>query len=108
MSAAAIKTKIESEIEGQWSRSDLHGVDLKRCLLPEPVLATYKNSFHDPAKPEGDENKSAIQLWLVLEDPVSEDGYKIVYGEAAGLFGLAIDDTFIAFCGNFIETLEAT
>jgi hypothetical protein len=107
MSAEAIRKKIEGEVGGHWSRSNLHGVDLKRCLLREPVLAAYKNSFHDPGKPEGDRNKPVIQLWLVLEeDPVAKEGYAIVYDEAADRFGLATGGTFIGFYGNFIDTFE--
>ena len=88
MLAAAIRKKIDNEIGDNWASLN-RVVDLRTCLLREPVLAIYANPFFDPNKPEHDDNQSKLRLWLVLEeDPPG--GYEIVYDEAADLFGLAV------------------
>jgi hypothetical protein len=67
------------------------------------VKRVYEDSFK-----EGE----TLGLWLVLEEiPESNSGYKIVFDEASGTFGLAIsgaqdNDVFIGFYGTFLETLE--
>ena len=104
--AAEVRKRVEDEIGDDWTQSNLHGVDLQRCLLRDPVLTTYVNSHYDFAKPEDKDNEPQSQLWLVLEeDPVTKKGYQIVYEERTDKFGLAIGSTFLGLCGNFIETL---
>lgn len=103
MKASEVSAIIEQEIDGNWSRSNAHGVDLKRCLIVPPVKRIYEDSFK-----EGE----TLALWLVLEEiPESSTGYKIVFDEASGMFGLAIsgahnNDVLIGFYGTFLETLE--
>lgn len=102
METSEVSEIIEREIDGDWSLSNAHGVDLKRCLVP-PVKKTYDDSFK-----EGE----TIELWLVLEEvPEDKSGYKIVYDEKSGMFGLATNgahgqDVFIGFYGTFLDTLE--
>ena len=102
MNASEISKIIEREIDGDWSRSNAHGVDLKRCLVA-PVKHTYRDSFK-----EGE----TIELWLVLEEvPEDKSGYKIVFDEQTRMFGLATSgfdqpDMFIGFYGTFLATLE--
>ena len=106
MLAAEVRKRVEDEIGDDWTQSNLHGVDLQRCLLRDPVLTTCVNSFCDSAKPEDKDNEPQLILWLVLEeDPVTKKGYQIVYNERTDLFGLAIGGTFLGFHGNFIATL---
>ena len=108
ISSKEIRRKIEAEIGDDWSRSNLHKVELKRCLLETPVLAVYENSFYVAEEPEGEVNQPTIELWLVLEeDPVGKKGYEIVYGEEADSFGLAAGRTFIGYYGSFIATFDA-
>jgi hypothetical protein len=64
MLAAAVRRKIDDEIGDNWGLSNHHGVDLRTCLLREPVLAIYVNSFFNPNKPEDDDNRSKLRLWL--------------------------------------------
>jgi hypothetical protein len=94
-----IKAVIEQEIGGDWSRSNLHGCDLHRCLV-EPVKRQYENSFK-----KGEE----LTLWLVLEEcPEEPDtGYKIVFDEETGDFGLVTSGAFIGFYGTFLKTFES-
>ena len=102
MKASEVSEIIEREINGNWSLSNAHGVDLKRCLVP-PIKLTYDDSFKED---------ETIELWLVLEEiPEDKSGYKIVYDERSGMFGLATrgahaQDVFIGFYGTFLETLE--
>ncbi|MEM9354121.1 MAG: hypothetical protein AAGA92_14010 [Planctomycetota bacterium] len=75
VTAEQLRLRIEAEIGGDWSCTNGHGCDLRQCLF-EPE----KQLFEDSDNP----------LWLLLEeDPVSRDGYKVVYDESTGMFGLA-------------------
>lgn len=96
------------EIDGNWSISNAHGVDLKRCLLPKPVMSL----FQDMSGRNPDPSRT-INLWLVLEeDPDTRSGYKIVYDEQKNMFGLAIKDQvenipiYLGVYGSFLNTLE--
>src|SRR5215211_6685835 len=101
MEAKEISQIIERELKGNWSLSNAHGVDLKRCLV-NPILQRYDN-FNQT------EN---LRLWLVLEEmPDDKSGYKIVFDEKSKMFGLAMSsfggcDIFLGFYGTFLETLE--
>ncbi|MFL6230742.1 MAG: hypothetical protein ACJ741_18365 [Pyrinomonadaceae bacterium] len=103
MKASEVSEIVEHEIDGNWLLSNAHGVDLKRCLIAPPVKRLYEDSFR-----QGE----TMELWLVLEEvPETSSGYKIVFDEGSGMFGLAIsgahsNDVFIGFYGTFIETLE--
>ena len=102
MKAEDVREVVLAEIGGQWSWSNLHGVDLRRCLVDPPQQRVYLDSFHEGA---------TIELWLVLEeDPVGHNGYQIVY-DGQRRFGLAVADnietpTFIGWYGTFLNTLE--
>ena len=103
MSSAEVADLVAAGIGGDWSQSNAHGVDLKKCLV-KPVRRVYEDSFKAGA---------TVELWLVLEEiPEDGSGYKIVFDEITRQFGLATSsgagrDIFLGFYGNFIETLEA-
>ena len=102
MKASEVSEIIEHEIAGNWSLSNAHGVDLKRCLVV-PTKQIYEDSFN-----QGE----TIELWLVLEEvPEDQSGYKIVFGEESRMFGLATkgfrnEDVFLGYHGTFLETLH--
>ena len=97
MTAAELSALLESEIDGNWSLSNAHGVDLRRCLV-EPQKRMYRDSM---------DGASRLQLWLVLEeDPASHSGYEIVFDDQSMTFGLATGDLFLGLYGTFLETLE--
>jgi hypothetical protein len=102
MEASEVSRIIEDEIDGNWSVSNAHGVELKRCLVT-PTKHAYEDSFK-----EGE----TIYLWLVLEEiPEDRSGYKIVFDDESRAFGLAIGNAhdrnvFVGFYGTFLETLQ--
>ena len=104
MNAEHLRARIEREIAGDWARTNAHGCDLKRSLV-EPV----ELPFEDPLN-----SSMTVNLWLVLEeDPITRDGYKIVYDAELEQFGLACRSTsgrnvyLGAYGGTFIEAFEA-
>ena len=104
MDASEVSRVVTDEIGDDWSISNAHGVDLKRCLV-FPTKHDYRDSFNEGAD---------ISLWLVLEEvPEDNSGYKIVFDETTQRFGLATGDAqrqhdvFLGFYGTFLETLEA-
>lgn len=105
MTADGIRELIEREVTGDWSITNGHGCDLRRCLVP-PVLRDYDD--HGGGRPPV-EPCPVLRMWLVLEEmPEDRSGYKVVYGEEAGMFGLAlpgeIRDAFIGYYGSFLDT----
>ena len=99
MTPDEIRTLIENDIAGDWLRSNRHGCDLRRCLVV-PELREYDDCGTPP---------SIVRMWLLLEEnPDDRSGYKIVYSDQAGLFGLAVPgsarDVFIGYYGTFLET----
>jgi hypothetical protein len=105
MTAGELRDRIVREIAGDWSRTNLHGCDLRQCLVT-PI----KQSFEDPNDPT-----QAVELWLVLEeDPENCNGYKVVYDESTDTFGLASPsfspgrNGYIGFYGStFLEAFNA-
>lgn len=97
-----IKQIIQSETKGDLGISNLHGVDLKRCLV-EPYLETLEDSFN-----EG----QTIQMYVVLKEyPDSSEGYQIVYDPKENMFGLSIQGkgqyrVFLGYDGTFLESLK--
>ncbi len=78
-----------------------HGLDLRRCLV-QPTRVRCTDAF---------ERGKQFDAWLVLEErPDSEDGYRIIFDEASGRFGLACgtrsDLVFIGFSGSFLNTVQ--
>jgi hypothetical protein len=91
MSAAAIRERIDSEIEG--IDSSAFGWDFRPCLLEVPELVRLK---------EHDGNMSPV--WIVLRQP---HGYSIVFDPGVEQFGLATDGTIVGIYGGFMDTLNA-
>lgn len=107
MTSEAVSQIVQQELAGHRQRSNAHGCDLSRCLVT-PVLLEY----YDPINARHDASASSITLWLVMEEsPEDGGGYKIVYDEQVGMFGLAVAgterDVFIGLYGTFLETYAA-
>lgn len=104
MTAAQVRAIIDAELGNDLSRSNSHGVDLRRCLV-EPRKVKCRNTF-----PKLNGGKP-LELWIVLEEtPETSDGYLIVFDEETHQFGLAdwADSTpvFLGFHGTFLNSLE--
>jgi len=105
MTAQVVRELIDREVAGNWSLTNLHGCDLRRCLVL-PVLREYEDCGGGRPLVEP---HPVIRLWLVLEElPEDRSGYKIVFGEEANMFGLAVAgpvrDIFIGYYGTFLDT----
>ncbi|MEK7724112.1 MAG: hypothetical protein AAB336_07190 [Acidobacteriota bacterium] len=99
MKPKEISQIIEKEINGDWSISNAHGCDLKKCLV-HPRKLIYKDLADDAIEHE---------LWLVLEEmPETTIGYQIVFDEITKAFGLGMDgDIFLGIYGTFLDTFDA-
>ncbi len=68
---------IEREINGDWSISNAHNCDLKKCLT-----RPKKRKLHFAGKLK--------DCWIVLEEkPETLEGYKVFFDEETKKFGLA-------------------
>jgi hypothetical protein len=101
-----IEDEIASVGEAWFTRpeNNPHGIELSRCLgEPERVLCT--NTF------PGFRGGKPFEAWLVLEAlPNDDDGYRIIFDEESGKFGLACgtrrDPIFIGWHGSFLNTVQ--
>jgi len=102
MTSEEVRQFVEHQIGGLWNLRNDHNCDLKKCLvIPE------KKRYLDPHN-----EYQGIEFWLVLEeDPETRNGYKIIYDEKEGMFGLVAPGAekdrcpiFIGYYGDFLET----
>lgn len=103
MTSAEVRAIVEAEIGGDWSQSNSHGVDLRKCVV-RPRKVACRNTF-----PKLNKGKP-LEFWIVLEEhPGRKDGYLIVFDEDQRRFGLAdwSNETpvFLGFHGTFMNTL---
>ena len=103
MTPEDVRAIVLDQIGEQWSRSNLHGCDLRECLVDPPQKLTLINAT-DEAETNG---------WLVLrEDPAGGAGYGVVFHEASGQFGLTqFADSYrpclIGIYGQFFDAFDA-
>ncbi len=77
MKPKEISRIIEKEINGDWSISNAHNCDLKKCLVRPKKR---KTQFFWEVK----------EVWIVLEkEPETLEGYKVFFDEETKKFGLA-------------------
>jgi hypothetical protein len=101
MTANDVDVMVRRDIGEQWARSNLHHVDLRRCLLPARAIQVV-----DPA------GANARPVWLVLHEvPGGGDGYGVVFDELTATYGLVemrkgYDPCLIGLYGTFFDTLE--
>ena len=78
MKPKEISKLIEKEINGNWSITNWHSCDLKKCLIRPK---RRKIQFGDGLR----------EVWIILEEfPETLDGSKVFFDEETGKFGLAI------------------
>jgi hypothetical protein len=102
MTSDDVHNLLLTEIGDQWDRSNLHGVDLRRCLMrPEVIVAV-------DAVDESD-----VEVWLVLlNHPDTRLGYGVAYDEKSGKFGLlqfveGYAPCLLGLYGGFLDALDA-
>ena len=92
---------VNEEIDDNFDISNLHGVDLKKCLIT-PVRQRYISSL---------DNNVTFELWTVLEESEDGNGYKIFFDENENSFGLGTKGfkdglIYLGNYGTFLETLK--
>ncbi len=103
MTPAEISALILKEIKNDWDHTNAHGVALRACLVA-PELRSFVDVM---------DSSQIWRLWLVLEEnPISRDGYKVVFDERAGVFGLATadecgPDCYLGPYGSFLQALDS-
>jgi hypothetical protein len=101
MNAADVSQIIKNQVGSSESLSNLHGIDLRRSLTtPTLIKVTHRRVL------SGKIMDSTETVWLVLEErPSEKDGYKIIFNDQRGLFGLASlgfpNDPFPVICGYY-------
>ena len=92
MTPKEISHLIEKEINGNWSISNWHDCDLKKCLVRP---RKRKLMFADKVK----------DYWIVLEEePETLEGYKVFFDEENRRFGLAGYSEPFGYICNFHDT----
>ncbi len=87
---------IEKEIGGDRSATNLHGCDLKSCLIrPKKRKIRFSGG-------------ALKEVWIVLEEmPETGDGFKIFFDDENGKFGLAGHAEPFAYACNSHDTFLA-
>ena len=100
MGPKEIVQMIEKEIGGDWSISNLHQCDLKRCFVrpKRRKMVVFDGTARD--------------MWVVLEEnPETLNGYKVIFDEDGHRFGLAesYDSTpfVLGFHKSFLAAFRA-
>jgi hypothetical protein len=95
MTPKEISKLIEKEINGDWSISNAHGCDLKKCLVrPKKRRLKYGSEIRD--------------YWIVLEEiPETLEAWKVFYDEETNKFGLAGYSEPFGYVCNFHDTFIA-
>ncbi len=102
MTPQQVRELVEQQISGQWDRSNLHGVDLRTCLLDPQLTKCIDAGTGQP-----------VDLWVVLsEAPGNTSCYGVAYDERSKVFGLVefnpdLPPVLVGMYGGFLETMEA-
>ena len=79
MTSKEVRELIEREVAGDWSLTNLHGCDLRRCLVP-PVQREYDDCGSLAVRwSSRTRSPGCGSCWRSC--PEDRSGYKIVYGE---------------------------
>jgi hypothetical protein len=90
---------VASHIGDAWDTTNAHGIDLRKALVAPERITVIERVVH-----EGKTHDRLADVWLVLvEDPDSGAGYRIVAAEDGSTFGLATEgfssDKHLVLCG---------
>jgi len=97
MTSNQVMALINEELKSEQDLSNVSGLDLNKCLII-PIRQTYLL-----------DNSEELELWTVLKDNPTEDGYYIFYDEEENMYGLGIKSNQgiynIGYYGTFLETI---
>jgi hypothetical protein len=79
MTSDDVQSLVRTAIGHDWDRSNLHGVDLRRCLVRPEKLGVVAAA---------DETDSEVWLVLLEHPEPPRLGYGVAYDEKSGKFGL--------------------
>lgn len=100
MTAKEVKDYVAAQIDGRWTESNAHGVDLRKCLVPPRKVKMINRLVKN-----GQIVDSIVDVWVVLEEIPRGDGYWIFFDEDDGGFGLASKgfptDNHPVICGYY-------
>ena len=110
MTASDVRALVEDQIGECCDEMNAHDVSLRQSLV-SPQRMTFTHWFVGNTGV----TYANIEAWLVLEErPKTLDGYKIIYDEQTGKFGLALrgwnNDPYLSvdtFFGDFWSAFNA-
>jgi hypothetical protein len=110
MTSEDVAELVRTQIAGRDSSAEWYGLVLDQCLIQPAKIEVIDRQAKD-----GKFVDSMASVWLILEErPREKNGYKIVFSERRGMFGLATSgfptDRFPVLCGfygDFPTTLES-
>ncbi|MCC6739800.1 MAG: hypothetical protein IT452_12205 [Planctomycetia bacterium] len=99
MNAREIERLVHDAIGDSWEETNFHGVDLRKALVPPRLIKVIQRHVD-----RGTVRDEVTDAWLVLiEDPESGRGYRIVADADGRTFGLASEgsrtDPHLVLCG---------
>lgn len=108
--ASEVKALVEDQIGERWDEINPHNISLRQSLV-SPQRMKFTHWFVGDAGV----TYATIDAWLVLEEyPKTLAGYKIIYDEQTGKFGLALrgwhNDPYLSvdtFFGDFWGAFNA-
>ena len=107
MDAKYVRNLVERQIDGAWDTTNLHGVDLRKALVPPQRIAVIERIVRG-----GVTEAQLIEVWLVLvEGPTLGNGYRIVAALDGSKFGLASEgfpsEEHLVLCGWYGDFMAA-
>ena len=95
MKPKEISLLIEKEIGGDWSITNWHNCDLKRCLIR-------------PKKRKIQFGAEIKEVWIVLEEkPETLEGFKVFFDDEIKKFGLVMPSNSFDYAVNSLDTFLA-
>lgn len=109
MNATEITELVRSQIQDAWDTTNLHHVDIRKALVSPRLIKVIqrlvkKGKIHD----------TLLDVWLILvENPASGTGYRIVAASDGSKFGLASEGfptdahlVLTGWYGDFLTTFH--
>lgn len=108
MTSTDVANLVRQQVENRRNEGYPHGVTFDRCLVPPTFIIAMESVPGNAAE------ETPVLLWVVLEeDPDNRTGYKVVFDESHGGFGLALSRPhglcpfYLGIYGSFLDALEA-